>query len=65
MPLLAQAIVSKTRDGEGATRGRRRSELVLPTPVPKEFVQAVGSTYLRSYVGGDQGNHAVDAGSRS
>jgi ankyrin repeat protein len=56
MPLLAQAIVSEDLATVKALLAAGADpNVVLPTPVPKEFVQAVGSTYLRSYVGGDQG----------
>ena len=56
VPLLAQAVVTEDSETVKALLAAGADpNIILPTPVPKEFVQAVTSSYLRSYVGGDQG----------
>ena len=56
VPLLAHAVVSEDLATlQALLAAGADPNVALPTPVPKEFVQAVTSSYLRSYVAGDQG----------
>ena len=56
VPLLAQAVVTEDiATVQALLAAGADPNVVLPTPVGKEFVQSVASSYLRSYVTGDQG----------